>query len=95
MTFLHVCRWLVSVLKARKDISLQANPDQTYTDDVLSSKRRTSSFPVVLEHLTQDQFVGVFAERIPEHCRGDEIHVTVGAFRLIRAGTIKIPFRNI
>ena len=46
---------------------------------------------VVLEDFTEHQLVGVLAERVPEHGSRDQIHVTVGAFRLKSTRAIKIP----
>lgn len=53
----------------------------------------TCRFAVVLEHFTQHQLVGVFAEWIPEHGGRNQIHVAVGAFRLVGTGAIKVPLR--
>lgn len=39
----------------------------------------TGRFAVILQNFTKDQLVGVFAEWISEHGRGNEKHVTVGA----------------
>lgn len=50
---------------------------------------------VVFEDLTENQFVWVQAEWIPEHADGNEVHVTVGTFSLERAGAVKVPLRNI
>lgn len=50
---------------------------------------------VVLKDLTEDQFIGVQGEWISEHADWDEVHVTVGAFGLVCAGTIKVPLWNI
>ncbi len=58
MTFLHVWRWLVSVFKARKAISLQANPDQTYTDDVLSSTDVPAGFRLYLSTSHKTNLLG-------------------------------------
>lgn len=55
----------------------------------------TCRFSVVFEHFTQDQLVWVFAKWITEHGRRDQVHVTVGTFRLIGAGAIKVPLRQI
>lgn len=41
--------------------------------------RLTCRLAVVFEHLTQDQFVGVFPEGISEHSSRDQIHVAVRA----------------
>lgn len=55
----------------------------------------TGGFAVVFQDFTQDKLVGVFAERVPEHGRRNKIHVAVGAFRLVGAGTVKIPLWEI
>lgn len=50
---------------------------------------------VVLEDLTENQFVWVMTEWIPEHAHRYEVHVAVGAFGLECAGAVKVPLRNI
>lgn len=66
-----------------------------------SSRRRekvhefTCRLAVVLEDLTKHEFVGVLAKRVPEHGSRSQVHVTVGAFRLVGAGAIEIPLREI
>lgn len=52
----------------------------------------TCRHAVVLEHLTEYQLVWVFAEGVTEHGSRDEIHVAVGAFGLVSAGPVKVPF---
>lgn len=55
----------------------------------------TCRFAVVLQHFTQNQLVGVFAEWITEHGSRDQIHVAVGALSLVGTGAIKVPLRQI
>lgn len=55
----------------------------------------TCRFAVVLEHFTQDQLVGVFAERIPKHGTRKQIHVAVGALGLVGTGAVKVPLGEI
>lgn len=55
----------------------------------------TCSFAVVLEHFTQNQLVGVFAEWIAEHGSRNQVHVAVGALSLIGAGAIEVPLGQI
>ena len=45
----------------------------------------TCRFMVVSEHFTQNEFVGVFPERVSKHGLGHEVHITVGAFSLVSA----------
>lgn len=56
-------------------------------------KKCTSRWTVVLQDLTENQFIGVKVEWIPEHADRDEVHVTVGAFGLVGAWAIKVPLR--
>lgn len=46
---------------------------------------RTSRQAVVFEDLTEDEFVGVQGEGIPEHPDWKEVHIAVGAFGLVGA----------
>ena len=55
----------------------------------------TCRFAVVLEHFTQNQLVGVFAEWIPEHGGREQVHVAVGALGLVRAGAVEVPLGKI
>ncbi len=55
----------------------------------------TCRFAIVLLHFTQDQLVGVFAEGIAEHGSRNQIHVAVGALRLVGTGAIEVPLRQI
>lgn len=50
---------------------------------------------VVFKDLTKDQLVGVKGEWIPEHADWNEEHVAIGAFGLVCARAVKVPFRYI
>lgn len=63
------------------------------SEDTHTHPIHTCRLPVVLEHLTEHQLVGLFAEGVPEHGNRGEIHVTVGAFGLKGTRSIKIPLR--
>ena len=50
---------------------------------------------VVFVDVTEDKFVGVFTEWIPEDGHGVEVHVRVGPFRLVCTRSIVIPHGTI
>ena len=50
---------------------------------------------VVLQDLTEDQFVRVKGEWIPEHADWNEEHVTVGAFGLVCTRAVEVPLWDI
>lgn len=49
------------------------------TPNVTLPLRLTCRLAVVFEHFTQDQFVGIFPERVSEHGSRDKVHITVRA----------------
>lgn len=99
ITLLQPARWLDSGEQKAEKPDQRVCPEQTEQEPLnhaqTTPKKSTCGYAVVLQDLAEDQFVGVQGEWVPEHADRDEVHVTVGAFGLERAGAIEVPFGNI
>lgn len=95
ITFLQLARWLFSRRGGKKENKAFARSDITPPQKINNNKNYTCRQTVVFEDLTENQFVWVKTEWVPEHADRNEVHVTVRAFGLESAGAVKVPFGNI